>query len=156
MNTSKSPAGVMIFLMWIDKFFLILRDDKPEIQNPNTWCPVTGGVEEGEDFFHTMKRELSEEIGFVPKEFKTLGVSSKGNCFFFGRLTDEEKDQIVLGEGQKYDFFDYSNLPYEIKGAFQIYLFRYPDIFWRMSIEGYEPDASDFGLAHWDKSKPGY
>lgn len=146
-----SPAGVMIFLLWNDKYFLILRDDKPEIQNPNTWCPVTGGVEEGENFLDTISRELIEEIHVIINNIKILGVSVKGNCFFFGRMTDCEASQIVLGEGQRYDFFTYEQLAdLDIRGAFGIYLSKYPDVFRRMSEEDYEPSASDFNLAQWD------
>lgn len=149
------PAGVMIFLLYKDSFLLILRDDKPEIANPNTWSPVTGGVEQGETFSQAITRELEEEIGFIPNQIETLGVSKKGNCFFFGRITDEEKNKIVLGEGQRYDFFHYGIIPEETKGAFRIYIDRYPEIFWRMcEEENYTPKASDLGLAHWDDPEP--
>jgi 8-oxo-dGTP pyrophosphatase MutT (NUDIX family) len=157
-----SPAGVMIFLMWKDKFLLILRDVNDRTINPNTWSPVTGGVEIGETFFQAIERELGEEIGVVPKNFITLGVSAKGNCFFFGRLTDEEKNSIVLGEGQRYDFFSYEELPpkqpdfpQEIKGAFRIYLDNFPEVFQRMSEDlKFQPKGDDFGLANWTSSEP--
>jgi 8-oxo-dGTP diphosphatase len=146
------PAGVMIFLMWKNYYHLILRDDKPNIAFPNTWSPVTGGVEEDETYFQAIERELEEEIGVVPKHIKTLGVSAKGNCFFYGKLTDEEKEKIILGEGQKYNFFVYNWLKScDIAGAFKIYLDKYPETFRRMSEELYEPIGSDFGLAHWDE-----
>jgi ADP-ribose pyrophosphatase YjhB (NUDIX family) len=147
-----SSAGVMIFLLWREKFLLILRDNKPEISLPNTWSAVTGGVEIGETFFEAIQRELDEEIGFIPSDIQTLGVSAKGNCFFFGRLTDEEKEQIILGEGQKYDFFSYEDIPESAKGAFRIYLDRYPEVFWRMCEDPhFTPNHSDLNLAHWDK-----
>lgn len=150
------PAGVMAFLLWDCKFHLILRDDKPQIANPNTWCPVTGGVEEGESFLDAMQRELLEEIGLIPKYLKTLGVSAKGNCFFFGRLNDREVARIVLGEGQKYDFFNFEQLrDLDIKGAFKIYLDRYSDIFHKMTLyPSYLPKGSDLGLAVWSEPPP--
>jgi len=148
-----TPAGVMIFLLWQDKFLLILRDNKPEIANPNTWCPVTGGVEYGETFFEAMQRELGEEIGIIPKNIHLLGVSAKGNCFFFGRLTDKEKKNIILGEGQRYDFFHYGEIPENTKGAFRIYLDRYPNVFWRMcEDEDFVPNNTDFNLANWEQN----
>ncbi len=152
-----SPAGVMIFLLWNDQFLLILRDDKPEIANPNTWSPPTGGVEQGETFFDAIKRELGpeEELGVVPRFIRTIGVSAKGNCFFFGRLSDEEKNQIVLGEGQRYDFFHYNDIPKETKGAFRIYLDKYPEIFRRMCDDKlFIPSAEDLGLAQWQDPHP--
>lgn len=146
-----SPAGVMIFLIWKGKFFLILRDDKPDISFPNTWSPVTGGVEVGENFFEAMQRELDEEIGFIPNDMETLGVSPKGNCFFFGRLSDIEASKIILGEGQRFDFFSYEELEHlKIGGAFKIYLDLYPLVF-RLTSQGkLHPRGSDFNLANWE------
>lgn len=145
------PVGVMIFLLWGNRFFLILRDNKPEIANPDTWCPVTGGVEEGENFLEAVHRELEEEIGLIPEHLRVLGVSLKGNCFFFGRLSDEEVSKIVLGEGQCYCYFEHHELEdLDIKGAFQIYLERFPEIFKRIAEdEFFEPQGTDFGLAIW-------
>lgn len=149
------PAGVMIFLVWKKTYLLILRDNKTWIQNPNTWCPVTGGVEEGETFFEAITRELEEEIGLIPQEIKTLGVSAKGNCFFFGRLSNEEKSRIILGEGQEYGFRRFRNLhKVEIRGAFRTYLDKFPRLFRMISEKRHQPDGKDFGLANWDKSEP--
>ena len=146
-----SPAGAVIFYTWKNKFLLILRDDKPNILFPNTWAPVTGGVEEGEDICECARRESFEEIGIFPKKFKILGISAKGNGFFFGKLSDEEKKSIVLGEGQRFDFFDIEEL-YKIKigGAFKIYMDKFPEVFSRMA-KGYEPQGEDFNLAVWNE-----
>jgi 8-oxo-dGTP diphosphatase len=145
-----SPAGIVIFYMWRNKFLLILRDDKPDISFPNTWTPVTGGLEEGEDMLSGGRRESDEELTIRVKKLKILGVSIKGNGFFFGRLDDREAESIVLTEGQKFDFFEFSQLS-EIKigGAFQIYLERYPEVFRMMSVHLYEPNGEDLGLAIW-------
>ena len=143
-------AGVMVFLLWKSQFLLILRDNKPNIANPNTWCPVTGGVHRGEDYESAGKRELKEEIDIIPHRLKILGVSMKANAFFIGHLSDDERNQIILSEGQRYDFFTFEQLTsLNIKGAFDIYLKRYPDIFRRIAEENYEPIGSDFGLAQW-------
>lgn len=150
------PAGVMSFLVWDSKLHLILRDDKPDIAFPNTWCPVTGGVEEGESFLEAMRRELLEEIGVIPSYLKILGVSTRGNCFFFGRLNDREVARIVLGEGQRYDFFTFEQFRnLDIGGAFRIYLDHYSDIFQKMTLyPSYLPKGTDLGLAVWQESPP--
>ncbi len=145
------PAGIVIFYLYRNKFLLILRDDIPTISFPNTWTPVTGGLDEGENLMICGKRESKEEIGLLAKNFKMLGVSEKGNGFFFGRLTDKEFNSIKLGEGQKYDVFDIEQLSIiPIAGAFKIYLERYPEIFRKMAKEDYEPTGKDFGLAIWN------
>lgn len=143
-----SPAGIVVFLLWKNKFLLILRDDKPDINFPNTWSPVTGGIDKGETILECANRELMEEIGIIPKNLKILGISVKGNGFFFGTLTNEEVSQIVLGEGQKYDFFRFKKLSdIKIGGAFKIYLDRYTNIFRKMSENNYKPKGQDFNLA---------
>ncbi len=144
------PAGVVIFYLWKNKFLLILRDDKPDILFPNKWAPVTGGIEEGEKVCGCAERESVEEIGIIPKNLKILGISAKGNGFFFGKLSDHERWSIVLGEGQMYDFFTLEEL-FEIEtgGAFEKYLKKFPDVFIKMS-KGYEPTGKDFSLAVWN------
>lgn len=151
----KNVAGVVIFLVWRQKFFMILRDDNPEIRSPNEWCPVTGGRDEEEDFGQATLRELKEEIGFIPRDLATLGVSHKGNGFFFGRLSDEEKDSIALGEGQCYGFFSYDELfSIPIAGAMKIYLDRHPNVFRRMAETGLSPFGRELGLATWNGPSP--
>jgi 8-oxo-dGTP diphosphatase len=131
METRKiTPAGVVNFMLSGNQFFLILRDNKPEISFPNMWSPVTGGIEKGETMFEAVERECLEEIAIIPKYLKILGVSAKGNGFFLSRLTEEERERIVLGEGQKYDFFSFEELAkIEIGGAFNIYLNKHKDVF---------------------------
>ncbi len=151
MADDKTRAGIVVFLVWRNKFFVILRDDKPEILSPNTWAPVTGGREEDENLEQAALRELAEEIGLVPKDLVILGVSLKGNGFFFGRLSDEETSRIVLGEGQRYDFFSYedmSSIP--VAGAMKIYFERYPEIFRRMAETELPPFGRELGLATWN------
>lgn len=151
MPEQRTKAGVVVILVWRHRFFMILRDDKPDILFPNTWCPVTGGREEDEDFVQAAERELEEEIGFVPGYLTMLGISMKGNAFFFGSLSDEEREGIKLGEGQRYDFFLYDELKaLLIGGAVKLYLERFPEVFERMARLGLPPFGREFGLATWN------
>ncbi len=140
-------AGIMAFLFWRGKMLLILRDNKPNIVDPNTFCPITGGAEGDEDLESAAKRELLEEILFAPTDLKFLGVSRFGNGFFFGRLSDEDASVIFLMEGQYFRFFDFDELKnLELSFGFKIYLDRYTEIFRKMFEEDYEPEGKDFGL----------
>lgn len=151
MSGGTTQAGVVIFIVWRNMFFLILRDDKPDILFPNTWCPVTGGREENESLFDAALRELTEEISFVPNDFTILGVSHKGNGFFFCRLNDDEREKIVLGEGQGYSFVSWNDLGnHDISGAMKIYLEKYPEEFRAMAETECPPLGSALGLATWN------
>ncbi len=140
----------MAFLVWENMIFMILRDNKPGIiSNPNVWSPVTGGMKTwiDETYSEAMSRELLGEICVIPENLQMLGVSPKGNCFFYGRFTNEEKDRIILKEGRGYAFFLYNELStLPIGGAFRIYLDLYPEIFRKIAEEGYEPNGSDLNL----------
>lgn len=141
------PTGVLVIITWKGKFFLMERDNKPEIRNPNTWAPITGGVEENEDPTETAKRELEEEITIIPKNLKTLGINERGVGFFFSSITDEEAYMINLQEGQRYNFFKLDELSsLKLGGSFPIYLEKYKEIFKKIATENYEPKREDFEL----------
>jgi 8-oxo-dGTP pyrophosphatase MutT (NUDIX family) len=151
MTEPKVAAGIVAFLVWRHQFLLILRDDKPDILSPNTWCPVTGGREDDETLWDAACRECKEEIGIIPHHFTLLGVSAKGNGFCFGRLSDEEKESIVLGEGQRYSFYSFDSLSYvDISGAMKGYLERYRSVFKKMAESEQPPFGSELGLATWN------
>lgn len=118
----------MAFLFHRGKILLILRDNKPDISFPNTWSPPTGGLEEGETFPICMKRELKEEINVIPARLAILGVSAKGNGYYFGFLNDEEADQVAISdEGQTFKFFAHRELArLNLGGAFKVYLDKFP------------------------------
>ncbi len=150
-QSGTNKAGVIIFIVWRHQFHMILRDNKPEIMSPNLWSPVTGGRDENENLQEAAERELTEEIGIVPKAFAMLGISMKGNGFFFCRLTDEERKAVVLGEGQRYKFFSFEKLPRrKMAGAMKIYLEKYPEVFKRMAETELPPYGSELGLAVWN------
>jgi 8-oxo-dGTP pyrophosphatase MutT (NUDIX family) len=61
-------ANVVLFNN--DKRFLLLkRSSYPDQWQPNKWCMVGGGVEEGEEPIDAAKRELKEETGLVIDKF---------------------------------------------------------------------------------------
>lgn len=99
------PSSTSI-LVHKNKILLILRDNKPNIPEPNTWQLPGGGVEEGEDHFQAIQRELQEEISIIPSQLKYLGTAPGDTKVFFAFLDDSEIPNIKLGnEGQKLEFF---------------------------------------------------
>lgn len=81
-----------------------LRDNNPNISHPNKWSFIGGGIEEGESFEETIRRECGEEIGIVPTDLRYLGCTNLTACFY-AYLSDKESESLVLGEGQEIRFF---------------------------------------------------
>jgi 8-oxo-dGTP diphosphatase len=84
-----------------DKFLMQLRDNVPNIIYPGCWGFFGGHIEPGETPEMAVKRELQEEIGYVPP------VLTKFGCFtteiairhiYHGPLEVGLAD-LVLGEG---------------------------------------------------------
>jgi 8-oxo-dGTP diphosphatase len=84
---------------------LILRDNRPDIPNPNSWTRPGGRLDEQETPDQGMARECQEEISLVPQDLHLIGIEDE-KLIFLARLTDEEAKIVKLGnEGQKLDFF---------------------------------------------------
>lgn len=157
-------AGMQLFLVCEGKLLLILRDNKPDIHedplngiySPNCWALMGGGVEEGEDFFQTAAREVKEELG-IEFQLQILGVSPKGNCYFFAEIDQDLADKIVLGEGQGYRFFHPEELcdcDLKLGGAIQIYLDKYREAIVEMVRTGKPAKGGQLGLFIWNGGRP--
>ena len=86
-----------------DQFLLQLRDDFPHILYPGHWGLFGGHLEAGEAPEAGLRRELQEEIGFVPPRLSpfrsTLQDSGRQHFFFHGLLT-VPLTELELNEGQ--------------------------------------------------------
>ena len=98
----------LVILTYKGKFLLALRDDKPDIISPNCWCFIGGTKEETETFEETCRREVEEEIGIKINQLtflKIIKYEDRRKYFYHSNLTEQQVKDIVLHEGQKYDFF---------------------------------------------------
>ncbi len=59
-------------LLFSGKYVLQLRDDIPTISAPGEWSFFGGMIEKGESPIEGIKREIFEELGIRPEEFKEL------------------------------------------------------------------------------------
>ncbi|WP_321176409.1 SDR family NAD(P)-dependent oxidoreductase [Limnospira indica] len=100
MNKSTREVAIAI-LYQSDKILLQLRDDIPTIVYPGVWGMFGGHIEPMETPLETMKRELLEEIGYVPTslyEFGTYATEEVVRHVFHGPL-EVGLEQLILGEG---------------------------------------------------------
>ena len=102
---SKPLVDVAMGLLHRDGCFLMqLRDDFEHIVHPGCWAFFGGHIEPGEAILPGLRRELEEEIGYVPSElslFQQNEDDHKRRHYYYGELTVPLKD-LQLNEGQDF------------------------------------------------------
>lgn len=68
----KTESAAKAFIYQGSRLLLQLRDDKPDIPFPNHWGLFGGLVDRGETPAAALQRELEEELGWKPRDFKFL------------------------------------------------------------------------------------
>ncbi len=113
--TNKKFTEVVVAAL-INKEGEILLSSRPEPKVYAGYWELPGGkVEKGESLAQALSRELEEELGIIPKDFKEVDCEEFSyphadvRLHFF-RCTDWE-GSITCKEGQEYGFFSESNLP---------------------------------------------
>lgn len=100
MNEQRVEVAIAI-LHRADRFLMQLRDNIPGIIYPGCWGFFGGHLDPGETPEVAVKRELQEEIGYLPpviSEFRCYSDSQVIRHVFQAPLT-VELEQLVLGEG---------------------------------------------------------
>ncbi|NJM96018.1 MAG: NUDIX domain-containing protein [Phormidesmis sp. RL_2_1] len=89
------------------QFLMQLRDDVPHIVHPGVWGFFGGHIEPGEDTAMGLRRELMEEIAYVPPQltlFREAADSKIHRYYYYGELT-VPTTELVLNEGQDLALF---------------------------------------------------
>lgn len=129
---------------------MLLRDDIPEIADPNKWQTIGGYVEDSESLDSAIKREIQEEANLTPSNIKLLGkLIGKDHVIgiYISYLTDEEATQVKLGnEGQALNFFTLDEIiKLELTPTSKMYFEKYlPQI--EKLINGESVNIKELGL----------
>ncbi len=112
------------------KFLLMLRDDFSHIKNPNTWSILGGITEVGETPEKSLIRELKEEANIEVVNYQKLFDYPSGETVFHVQLSDEQLNQMSLGdEGQDLKFFTFDQmLELNLSSTMKDYLREYGEI----------------------------
>jgi 8-oxo-dGTP pyrophosphatase MutT (NUDIX family) len=102
-----------------DFYLLVLRDDKPEIDHPNHWSLVGGGIEPYENPREAIAREIEEEIScselfsleYIDKiEVRNTPLCKDHDIFLFKAEIKKEINELKLTEGQKLRYFKFDEI----------------------------------------------
>jgi 8-oxo-dGTP diphosphatase len=111
LKIGNSVAAILVFKS--NHYVMQLRDLKPEIFHPGCWGCFGGALEHGESEEDGLKRELFEELGFVPKNYSKFieinfehianGIKRAARSYYEILVDDFELSCFILNEGQKLD-----------------------------------------------------
>lgn len=100
------------------QILLQLRDDRPDLGNPNTWTTLGGLIEPGETPEEAARRELVEECGRAPAQLTHVAAAvrrrSTGELivvYSYAAAVDWSLDDLILGEGQGLAWVEPDALP---------------------------------------------
>jgi 8-oxo-dGTP pyrophosphatase MutT (NUDIX family) len=105
-HSSNRPQVAIAILHQDGQFLMQLRDDIPTILYPGHWALFGGHLEPGETTDTAIRRELLEEIGYVPPLLSPFGCYEDSRVIrhvYHGRVTIG-LESLVLNEGADMDW----------------------------------------------------
>ena len=98
------------------KYLFVLRDNRPEIVEPNTRGLVWGGIDSTDDLIGAMKRKIKEELELEVSDVKQIhtmpvthtlnGETHTVTGYYFLAKTNASLEDIHLHKWQKAEFFN--------------------------------------------------
>ncbi len=113
------------------KMLFQLRDNKPDIPNPNKWGIFGGGIEKNETPKEAAIRELKEELNLLVKS-KDLKLITKINLlfkkYFIFKLKINSTQKLIQKEGASMGFFSRKKIlrKKNLVHSLRIFLWLYP------------------------------
>lgn len=114
LQASNAVAGILV--LEDGRYVMQLRDALPNIFYPGHWGCFGGAVSDGETPLAAFKRELSEELEYIPQtcdeftqfdfDFSRLGQSKIYRIYYEVRVTDAAFRKFVLHEGAALEAID--------------------------------------------------
>ena|SRR3989344_7509797 len=102
-GTNKIKNTVGIFLVdYNNRFLLHLRDNKSGLFMSGMWAGFGGTIDYGETPEDAIRRELNEEINFIPPKiqyFKLYNLENRDVYMFVSRIDIKNPSKLNLYEG---------------------------------------------------------
>ncbi len=122
LNAGDAVAAILVAE---GRYLLQLRDDDPDIYYPAHWGLFGGGIDPGETAERALYRELREELGFEPREFRRFtnfdfdfAFSGHGviyRTYYEIPIRFADLPGMPLGEGSDLRFFTTEDLAGDMK-----------------------------------------
>jgi len=120
MKLKPENASCAIIIDKNENIILQKRDNKRNIFFPDHWGLFGGAKKKNEKYINTLKRELNEELGFVPQKIEffinlkfdiNLLINKEINRYcYICFVSDLKKMDITLNEGKSFKIFSHNEI----------------------------------------------